>query len=178
MPVHVTYSEPNTSNIRSNDKPNKQARHVLVSLTVRYHKDTTRLTERKRRRREAQIDTTVVGDVRQALGDEEGVLRVEMHHLLGWGRTVGAEAAVGGFLLLLELLLRIVHAEIWIVLLLWLLACELRPLHAATWVGQGALSRYRRASFERRPAIVVSLWPCTAHAWAWVVFGSEFPGFF
>ena len=122
----------------------------LVSLTVRYHKDTTQLTERKRRRREAQIDTTVVGDVSQALGDEEGVLRVEMHHLLGWGRT-GAEAAVGGFLLLLELLLRIVHAEI------WLLACELRPLHAATWVGQGALSRYRRASFERRPAIVVGV---------------------
>ena len=166
MPVHMAYSEPNTSNIRSNDKPNKQARHVLVSLTVRYHKDTTQLTERKRRRREAQIDTTVVGDVSQALGDEEGVLRVEMHHLLGWGRT-GAETAVGGFLLLLELLLRIVHAEIWIVLLLWLLACELRPLHAATWVGQGALSRYRRASFERRPAIV-----------AWVVFGSKFPGFF
>ena len=104
---------------------------MLVSLTVRYHKDTTQLTERKRRRREAQIDTTVVGDVRQALGDEEGVLRVEMHHLLGWCRTVGAETAVGGFLLLLELLLRIVHAEIWIVLLLWLLACELRPLHAA-----------------------------------------------
>ena len=141
--------------------------HVLVSLTVRYHKDTTKLTERKRRRREAQIDTTVVGDVSQALGDEEGVLRVEMHHLLGWGRT-GAEAAVGGFLLLLELLLRIVHAEIWIVLLLWLLACELRPLHAATWMGQGALSRYRRASFERgRPSL-----------WGVVVFGREFPGFF
>lgn len=128
------------------------------SIQIRYGKK-QELTERKWRGGEAQIDTAIIRNIRQTLGDEEGVLRVEMHHLLGWGRSARSEASGrAGRFLLLELLLRAVHAEIGIVLLLLLLTCELRPLHSVVGRSGVGISGGVRCSSQqqRRPAIFVS----------------------
>ena len=144
---------------KSNDKTKtKKTEHNESVFMDSYKIQGPALTEGKRRGRKAQVDAAVIGNIRQTLSDEEGVLGVEMHHLLGWGRSARSEAAGrAGRFLLLELLLWAIHAKIWIGLLM-LLTCELRSLHSFVGGDAGDYWYRRRALLEeRQPAIVVPL---------------------
>lgn len=152
---------------KSNDKTKtKKTKHNVSVFMDSYKIQGPALTEGKRRGRKAQVDAAVIGNIRQTLSDEEGVLVVEMHHLLGWGRSARSEAAGrAGRFLLLELLLWAIHAKIWIGLLM-LLTCELRSLHsvvggdAGDYTGIGGVRCSRSGS---RPSL------CRCAGVVWVV---------
>ena len=145
-------------------KRNAMTKSSTYRAGFQLKQDTARmrpLTEGKWRRGKAQIDTSIIGNIRQTLGDEEGVLGVEMHHLLRWGRSARSEASGrAGCLLLLELLLCAVHAEVWVVLLLRL-TCELRSLHSViggSGVGiRGGVRCSRRAVAGHRCVVWLGL---------------------
>ena len=133
---------------------------MLVFIYPKRYGKIQPLTEGERRGGKAQIDTSIIGDIRQTLGDEERVLGVEMHHLLRWGRSARSEASGrAGCLLLLELLLCAVHAEIGIVLLLRL-TCKLRSLHSVIGGGGVGISRSVRCSRRAVAGHRCVVWLC------------------